>query len=192
MTNKRSLTCSFKVARRRIRQTFPHLDITSWSGLSGKRCRWPNALSLLSGKGHRNRNTGAVSPPPREPLICGRRRSWPLPGSWSVRHAQGSRPPGGTGSWPSGTGSHCQGQVRARPEPARELTSALSGRAFGPTSGLAGGRAVQVCPAMAYSIAAGCHPVSHRRTEVVRQAVRLHRLFNPMPIWTNPIFCLRL
>jgi hypothetical protein len=31
-----------------------------------------------------------------------------------------------------------------------------------------------------------------RRTEVVGQAVRLHRLFNPMPIWTNPIFCLRL
>jgi hypothetical protein len=62
--------------------------------------------------------------------------------------------------------SHCQGQVRARPEPARpeparEPTSALSGRACGPTSGLAGGRAVQVCPAMAYSIAARCHPVSH-------------------------------
>jgi hypothetical protein len=31
-----------------------------------------------------------------------------------------------------------------------------------------------------------------RRTEVVGQAVQLHRLFNPMPIWTNPIFCLRL
>jgi hypothetical protein len=27
-------------------------------GLSGYRCKWPNALSLLSGKGHDDRNTG--------------------------------------------------------------------------------------------------------------------------------------
>jgi hypothetical protein len=50
LTNKAFTNLFIQGCPQGIRQTFLHLDITSWSGLSGKRCRRPNALSLLSGK----------------------------------------------------------------------------------------------------------------------------------------------
>jgi hypothetical protein len=73
------------------------------------------------------------------------------------------------------------------------LTSALSGRACGPIE-WAGGRSG--CPSVSSGGLLNRSQLSPqlvtRRTEVVGQAVRLHRLFHPTPIWTSPIFRLRL